>query len=70
MQQIEDKLCICLYCGATMKGLTKEQMKRFGRPTCCEYAMVEMDKAKIYIIVKSLDALKKNLEQEILQGMQ
>ena len=70
MNQIVDKLMICFYCGSTTKGLTKDQIKIFGKPTCCEYPMVEMDKCKIHIVVKSLEKLKKNLEEEILQGMQ
>jgi len=67
---IVDKLLFCPYCGSISKGLTKEQIKVFGKPTCCEYLMVEMDKCKIHAVARALDTLKKNLETEILQGME
>lgn len=68
--QIIDKLMFCIYCGNTSKALTKEQAKIFGKPTCCGYAMLEMDLSKLHTIVKNLDKLKKNLEEEILRGME
>ena len=64
-----DKLNVCLYCGRTQKALTKEQLKVFGKPMCCEYVMAEMDRNKIYVVVKALDELRKNLEAEIVAGM-
>ncbi len=64
-----DKICVCLYCGSTQEALTKEQIKIFGKPRCCEYDMVHLDRDKMLIVVKALDKLKKNIEEEILKGL-
>jgi len=70
MKKITDSLHFCVYCGATAKTLTKEQIKIFGAQECCEHAMLEIDMSKVLIVVKALDKLKSNLEKEILEGMQ
>lgn len=64
-----DGISIRFYCGDVMDTPTKEQIKMFGKPTCCGYGMVPMDREKIFAVVKSLDKLKKNLEEQILKGM-
>jgi hypothetical protein len=68
--QMLDKILICLYCGEVMEALTKEQMKIFGKPSCCGYDMVAMEREKIHTVVRSIDKLKKNLENQILKGME
>jgi hypothetical protein len=64
-----DRIFCCVYCGSVQEDLTKEQMKIFGRPNCCDYDMVPLDRNKMLVIVKALDKLKKNIEEEILKGM-
>ena len=66
---IEDRLAVCLYCGAIQTAFTKEQAKMFGKQKCCDCLMQEMDRNKIYMVVKALEQLKKNLETEILGGL-
>ena len=64
-----DRLMYCVYCGRTQTAFTKAQLKAFGKPTCCEYLMAEMDRNKIYAVVKALEELKRNLEAEIVAGL-
>lgn len=64
-----DPVFVCLYCGEIIPFLTKEQIKVFKKPKCCEYDMVPLDRDKMLIVVKALDKLKKNIEEEILKGL-
>lgn len=65
---MKDVLLICIYCGSTMPALTKEQIKIFGKPTCCEADMLKVDRERIHIMVENMNILKANLEKEILEG--
>lgn len=69
MNKIKDPTLICVYCGEMMKSLTKEQIKIFGKPSCCGFDMLVIDKSKIYSIIKGLDVLKNNLEKDSLNGL-
>lgn len=64
-----DEIRACPYCGEIMNGLTEEQMAIFGRPMCCGYEMVSIDRGKLHMIVRALDKLKEKLEQVILEGL-
>lgn len=64
-----DGIVICFYCGDVMDAPTKEQTKIFGKPSCCGYDMVLMEREKIHTVVRTIDKLKKNLEEQILKGM-
>lgn len=64
-----DPLLICIYCGDTMDALTDKQIKIFGKPTCCDFDMLKVEREKLHTIVRSLDNLKKNLESEILKDV-
>lgn len=64
-----DKIAICFYCADVMEAPTKEQIKMFGKPVCCGYDMVAMDRNKIHTVVRAMDKLKKNLEEQLLKGM-
>jgi hypothetical protein len=68
MNNILDGLMICVYCGDTMDALTDEQIKIFGKPSCCDYDMLTIEREKIHTIVRNLDNLKANLEKEVLEG--
>lgn len=61
-------MLVCLFCGDTRNSMTKEQIKRFGEPTCCESRMIEIDETKAHAIIKGLDKVKVALEKEILRG--
>jgi hypothetical protein len=65
-----DPIAICIYCSDIMEAPTKEQIKIFGKPSCCGYDMLYIEREKIHTIVRSLDKLKKNLEDQILKGME
>lgn len=67
--QMLDGIVVCFYCGDVMEAPTKEQIKIFGKPSCCGYDMVLMEREKIHTVVRTLDKLKKNLEDQILKGM-
>jgi len=69
MDEMVDKILICIYCGDVMEGLTEEQIKIFGEPTCCEFSMLPVEREKMHKIVISLDNLKANLEAELLKGV-
>lgn len=69
MAKIDEPFNICIYCGEVMEGLTPEQKKIFGKPTCCNYEMLVIDKSKIHTIVRSIEVLKSNLEKEILKDV-
>lgn len=66
MSNIVDPLMVCMYCGCTMENPTKERIKLFGKPTCCGYNMVKIDRNEILVVVKAIEVLKANLEKEIL----
>lgn len=68
MSEILDPLLICVYCGDTMDGMTPEQIKIFGEPSCCEHNMLKIERERIHAIVRSVDKLRANLEKEILEG--
>ena len=69
MNKIIDGVMICIYCGDVMEALTKEQIKIFGKLICCDFDMLKIDGNKIHSIVNSMNALKSNLEKEILKGI-
>ena len=52
-----------------MGDLTKEQIKLFGKPRCCEYDMLKIDDFKLHTIVRAVEKLKSNLEKEILKNI-
>jgi hypothetical protein len=62
-------MLICIYCGDVMGDLTKEQIKLFGKPRCCEYDMLKIDDFKLHTIVRAIEKLKSNLEKEILKNI-
>lgn len=53
-----------------MEDLTKEQIKIFGKPSCCEKDMLKVDETKLHTVVRAIDVLKSNLEKEILKGVE
>jgi hypothetical protein len=63
-------MLICPYCGDIMEDITKEKIKMFGKPKCCDYNMLKIDDSKIYTVVRAIDTLKSNLEKEILRGVE
>ncbi len=63
-----EKHYVCLYCGDFM-GLSESALKIFGKPMCCGNNMINIDFNKVYAIISALDALKKNLESEILKDV-
>lgn len=69
MDEFIDGFAVCLYCGDTMEYPNEKQMKIFGKPICCEFEMLRIEREKIHVIVRSLDTLKKNLEEEILKNI-
>lgn len=64
-----DPIYLCMYCGSIMEQPNEKMMAIFGHPSCCETKMVVAERDKIFDIVKALDKMKENLEQEILKGM-
>jgi hypothetical protein len=45
----------------------EEQLEIFGYPVCCEHDMLQVEKNEIYSIIKALDSLKAQLEQELIK---
>ncbi len=64
-----DKCAICPYCGDFVEYPNEKQIKIFGKPTCCEYEMVVIDREKLHKIARALDTLKQNIENELLKGV-
>ena len=52
-----------------MTAPTEEQASIFGKPKCCGYEMIVVDRNKIHTVVKALDKLKEGLERMILEGL-
>jgi hypothetical protein len=67
--QMLDAVRVCLYCGEVMEAPNKEQIKIFGKPICCGYEMVLVERNKILTVTRSLDKLKANLEKQIIQDL-
>jgi len=63
-----DPILICLYCGDTMDYPSEEWVEKFGLPDCCEEAMLQLERNKIFKIHKALGTLKASLEEEMLRG--
>ncbi len=63
----KDPFFVCIYCGEFMNALTDEQIKIFGKPICCDFNMLKVEREKLHTMVRSIDTLKKNLEAEILK---
>lgn len=64
-----DPILVCLYCGDTMDMPNEKQIKIFGFPNCCEENMLQLERNKLFKLVKGIDQLKAKLEQEILRGI-
>jgi len=69
MSDMLDPVMMCIYCGDVMEAPSEKQIEIFGRPTCCEFDMLVVEREKIHTIVRSLDNLRKNLETELLKGV-
>ena len=69
MSEFVDGFAVCLYCGEVMEHPTEKQIEVFGKPVCCEFDMLQIEREKIHTIVRSLDNLRKNLETELLKGI-
>lgn len=69
MEDMVDPLVICVYCGEVMNALTPQQEKMFGKPVCCGYDMLRIEREKIHAVVRAADKLKENLEAEVLKGV-
>lgn len=69
MDEFVDSFAVCLYCGDIMEYPNERQMEIFGKPSCCEFDMLCVEREKLHAIVRSLDNLRKNLEEELLKGM-
>lgn len=69
MDDFVDSFAVCLYCGDVMEYPNERQMEIFGKPTCCDFDMLQVEREKIHVIVRSLDTLRKNLEEELLKGV-
>lgn len=69
MDEFVDRVFICVYCGDLLSGMTDEQMERFGKPECCDFNMLPVDREKVHTIVRSLDTLRENLEEELLESI-
>lgn len=69
MSEMVDPIMVCLYCGDTMNVPNEKQIKIFGLPNCCEENMLQIERNKLFKLVKGLDQLKVKLEQEILRGV-
>lgn len=69
MDEFVDSFAICLYCGDVMEYPNERQIEVFGKPCCCNFNMLQVEREKIHVIVRSLDALRKNLETELLKGV-
>jgi len=69
MSEMIDPVRICIYCGDLMDEPTERQVAVFGMPACCSYDMLQVERNKLYDIIKGMANLKVKLEQEILKGM-
>jgi hypothetical protein len=63
-----DFIRVCLLCGETMNDPTKEQIKMFGKPKCCDTEMVKLPMKNIHAVIKAMAVLKTNLEKELVKG--
>lgn len=59
---------MCPYCGDTME-YSKEQIKRFGKPVCCDKDMLLVDKNNPHMLIKGLNKIIETLEQEMIKGI-
>lgn len=69
MTEFVDEILMCVYCGCLLPGMSEDKIKRFGKPECCEFDMLAIDREKIHTIVGAMDNLKENLEEELLKGI-
>jgi hypothetical protein len=69
MDEMLDPIIICIYCGDVMEAPNEKQIEVFGKPTCCDFDMLKIEREKMHTIMRSLDTLKKNIEEEVLKGM-
>lgn len=69
MEEMVDPILVCLYCGDNMNMPNEKQLKIFGYPNCCEEKMLQIERNKLFKLVKGLDNLKIKLEQEIIRGL-
>lgn len=67
MDEFIDSFAICLYCGDVMEYPNERQMEIFGKPLCCEFSMLQVERQKLHVMVRSLDTLRQNLETELLK---
>lgn len=69
MDEFVDSFAVCLYCGDLMEYPNERQQEVFGKPFCCEFDMLQVEREKLHGIVRSLDTFRKNLEEELLKGV-
>ena len=69
MNDFIDPIGVCFLCGEVMAYPTEQQMEIFGRPECCDFDMLKVEREKIHTIVRALDTLRENLETELLKGI-
>jgi len=69
MDDMLDPVVICIYCGDVMEAPNERQIEMFGKPICCGFDMLHVEREKMHTVVRSLDNLRQNLEAEILKGV-
>lgn len=69
MSEMLDPILICIYCGDLMDAPNEKQIEIFGKPTCCDFDMLRIEREKMHTIMRSLDTLKANIEAEVLKGI-
>ena len=58
----------CFECGDLIE-VSKESIKRFGKPKCCETNMTPLDLKNIHKTIGAFSKIKENLEKELLKGV-
>lgn len=68
---MNDTMLGCLYCGETMPNPSAEIKEKFGDEAfrCCDRTMTTLDCSNLYKLVKGLETLKTNIEQEIIKDL-
>lgn len=66
-----DLIYVCLYCGEINEPPNEQMAALFGMtsgPRCCEFKMAKAERNNLYDMIKGVEKLKANLENEILKG--